>query len=99
MKETNKAKERMEVIYDKDGRQLTEEVLGRWHESFEELLNVSEERKAQLMAVGRDGMNSTRNSKQILISKKELADAVTKLKYGKAKRFDDVAIEMIKKSG
>ena len=100
--EVRKPKEKMEVrINDKDGRQLTgeEEVMSRWSEYFEELLNVNEEREVQLTTLGRGGARSNRKNEEVHISGKEVTDAIAKLKYGKAVGMDGVSVEMIKKGG
>lgn len=100
--EVRKPREKMEVrINDEDGRQLTgeEEVICRWSEYFEELLNVNEEREVQLTTLGRGGTRSNRKKEEVRISEKEVADAIAKLKCGKAMGMDGVSVEMIKKGG
>ena len=75
------------------------EVSARWKEYFCELLNVRDERKAELTMLGREGMDLKRVSVSESISVREVKDALKKVKRGKAAGLDGVAAEMMKEGG
>ena len=89
-------------IKDGSGRLLVEEeeIKKRWAEYFEELLNVWDEREANIVAVpgGRrmpvlNGMNESE------INEKEVNDAINEMKTGKAPGMDGCAVESLKSGG
>ena len=80
---------------DVNGKVLSERerVLGRWWEYFGSLLNVTDERKAEIAAVcgGRilRSMNEAIGSREVVV-------AIKRLKEGKAAVMDGIAGECIR---
>nr|XP_053629700.1 uncharacterized protein LOC128686692 isoform X1 [Cherax quadricarinatus] len=75
------------------------EVLGRWREYFEELLNVDEDREAVISCIGQGGITSCRSEEEPVVSVGEVREAVGKMKGGKAAGIDGIKIEMLKAGG
>ena len=85
-----------------DGRMLSDvnEVRKRWAEYFERLLNVEEEREAEIVAVGREQrMNVLGELNESLITREEVEEAVSDMKSGKAAGMDECAVECLKGGG
>ena len=85
----------IQAVYSKDGTLLTstEEVIGRWKEHFEELLNPTNTPsmlEAELEEGG-GGLSS--------ISRAEVTDVVKQLHSGKAPGIDEIRPEMLKALG
>lgn len=76
-----------------------EECEARWSEYFENLLNVQDEREADVMCIGRGDIVSDRVSELEKISVDEVKRAVKKMKGGKATGLDEVYAEFLKEGG
>ena len=89
-----------ECVKDVGGGVLVEreQVLGRWGEYFESLLNVTDVRQAAIIAVegGRMPRMSNMNEE---IGSREVVAAINRLKAGKAAGMDGIAGECIRKGG
>ena len=90
-----------ECVKDINGEVLSErkQVLGRWGEYFEGLLNVTEERRAEIAAVGGGRMPRRGRSMNEAIGKIEVRAAIKRLKAGKAAGMDGIAGECIRSGG
>ena len=89
-----------ECVKDVNGKVLSEssEVCKRWKEYFDELLNVSESGRAEITA--RPGMNMRVFEKaNAAVSMKEVLEAISRLKFGKASGVDGVKAEYLKSGG
>ena len=75
-----------------------EQVLGRWGEYFESLLNVTDVRQASIIAVEGGRMPRMRNTNE-KIGSREVVAAINRLKAGKASGMDGIAGECIRKGG
>ena len=89
-----------ETVKDENGRLLKgNDARKRWAEYFEALLNVEEEREADIVAVG--GVEvpvlGERNTKEI--TRAEVERALKETKAGKAPGVDGVRAEMLKEGG
>ena len=86
-----------ETVKDADGRLLRgNEARKRWAEYFEELLNVQEDREADIVAVGgvQVPVMGEENEREITIE--EVKRALNETKGGKAPGMDGVRVEMLK---
>ena len=89
-----------EIVKDVNGRLLRgSEVRKRWAEYFEELLNVQEDREADIVAVGgvQVPVMGEENEREITIE--EVKRALNETKGGKAPGMDGVRVEMLKEGG
>ena len=89
-----------ETVKDVNGRLLRgNEARKRWAEYFEELLNVQEDREADIVAVGgvQVPVMGEENEREITI--KEVKRALNETKGGKAPGMDGVRVEMLKEGG
>ena len=91
-----------ETVKDVYGRLLKgNETRKRWAEFLGELLNVQEDREADIMAVGGGGVQvpvmGEENEREI--TRKELKRALNETKGGKAPGMDGVRVEMLKEEG
>ena len=75
------------------------EARKRWAEYFEELLNVQEDREADIVAVGgvQVPVMGEENEREITIE--EVKRALNETKGGKAPGMDGVRVEMLKEGG
>jgi hypothetical protein len=89
------------VVKDANGELLNEndQVVERWSEYFESLLNVKDERRANLTSMGRGSVTSRNVRDHNVIDSQEVEEAVNKLKNGKASGEDGIANEMLKRGG
>ena len=71
----------------------------RWSEYFEGLLNVFDDRVADVECIGRGGVQSERVRESGLVEREEVVKALRKMKCGKAAGLDGIAVEFIKKGG
>ena len=88
-----------ETVNDVNGRLLRgNEVRKRWAEYFEELLNVQEDREADIVAVGgvQVPVMEEENEREITI---EVKRALNETKGGKAPGMDGVRVDMLKEGG
>ena len=86
-----------ETVKDVNGRLLRgNEARKRWTEYFEELLNVQEDREADIVAVGgvQVPVMGEENEREITIE--EVKMALNETKGGKAPRMNGVRVEMLK---
>jgi hypothetical protein len=74
-------------------------VVERLNENFESLLNVEDDRRAKLTAVGRGGVTSRNVGYHNGIERREVEEAVNRLKNGKASGEDGITNEMLKRGG
>ena len=89
-----------ETAKDVNGRLLRgNEARKRWAEYFEELLNVQEDREADIVAVGgvQVPIMGEENEREITIE--EVKRALNQTKGGKAPGMDGVRVEMLKEGG
>ena len=89
-----------ETVKDVNGRLLRgHEARKRWVEYFEELLNVQEDREADIVAVGvvQVPVMGEENEREITIE--EVKRALNETKGGKAPGMDGVRVEMLKEGG
>jgi hypothetical protein len=91
-----KPQEKLEIVV-KDAKR--EQVAERWSEYFESLLNVEDDRRANLTSMGKGGVTSRNVGNNKAIKMQEVEEAVKKLKNGKAAGEDGIANEMLKKGG
>ena len=100
-KEVRKGGLRMkETVKDVNGRLLRgNEARKRWADYFEELLNVQEDREADIVAVGgvQVPVMGEENEREITIA--EVKRALNETKGGKAPGMDGVRVEMLKEGG
>uniref|UniRef100_A0A8C5CGF6 Reverse transcriptase domain-containing protein n=1 Tax=Gadus morhua TaxID=8049 RepID=A0A8C5CGF6_GADMO len=84
----------IQAVYSKDGTLLTstEEVVGRWKEHFEELLNPNNTPSMLEAEIEVDGVSSS-------ISLVEVTEVVKHLRSGKAPGIDEIQPEMLKALG
>uniref|UniRef100_A0A8C5CRJ5 Reverse transcriptase domain-containing protein n=1 Tax=Gadus morhua TaxID=8049 RepID=A0A8C5CRJ5_GADMO len=84
----------IQAVYSKDGTLLTstEEVVGRWKEHFEELLNPNNTPSMLEAELEVDGVSSS-------ISLVEVTEVVKHLRSGKAPGIDEIQPEMLKALG
>ena len=102
VKRVRRGDEKREVrVRDERGQILVEneQVKGRWAEYFEALLNVRDERGAELVAVGDGRRMPMMNGRDREIEKEEVERAISRMKEGKAPGMDGIAAECIKKGG
>ena len=88
-----------EIAKDVNGRLLRgSEVRKRWAEYFEELLNVQEDREADIVAVGgvQVPVMGEENERKIT---REVKRALNEMKGGKAPGMDGVRVEILKEGG
>ena len=90
-----------ECVKDVNGEVLSERrrVLARWGEYFGNLLNVADERRPEIAAVGGGRMTRSERSMNEAIGKVEVRAAVKRLKAGKAAGMDGIPGECIKSGG
>ena len=89
-----------ETVKDVNGRLLRgNDARKSWAEYFEELLNVQEDREADVVAVGgvQVPVMGEENEREITIE--EVKRALNKMKGGKASGLDGVRVEMLKEGG
>jgi hypothetical protein len=87
MNRRRKPQEKLEIVVkDMNGEILNEneQVVERWSEYFESLLNVADDRRAKLTSMGRGGVTSRNVGDHNVIERREVEEAVNKLKNGKA---------------
>ena len=88
-----------EIVKDINGRLLRgSKARKRWAEYFEELLNVQEDREADIVAVGgvQVPVMGEENEREIT---REVKRALNETKGGKAPGMDSVRVEMLKEGG
>ena len=91
-----------EIVKDVNGRLLRgNEARKRWAEYFEELLNVKEDREADIVAVGgvQVPVMGEENEREREIAREEVKRALNERKGGKAPGMDGVRVEMLKEGG
>ena len=89
-----------ETVKDEDGRLLKgEEAKKRWAKYFEELLNVEDEREAEIAAVGGARIPVMGEINENVITKEEVERALKETKAGKAPGMDGVRAEMLLEGG
>ena len=83
---------------DVNGEVLLErkQVLGRWGEYFGSLLNVTDERKAEIAAVQGGRMSRSMRIMNEVIMSRALVATIKRLKAGKAADMNGIAGECIK---
>ena len=89
-----------ETVKDINGRLLRgNKARKRWTEYFEELLNVQEDKEADIVAVGgvQVPVMGEENEREITIE--EVKRALNEMKGGKAPGMDGVRVEMLKEEG
>ena len=91
-----------ETVKDVNGRLLNgNKATKRWAEYFKELLNVQEDREADIVAVGGGGVQKPvmgeENEREI--TREEVKRALNETKGGKAPGMDGVRAEMFKEGG
>ena len=102
VKRVRRGEEKREVrVKDERGEILVEnvQVKRRWAEYFEGLLNVTEEREAEIAAVGGGRRMPTMNEMDGEIEREEVERAISRMKGGKAPGMDGIAAECIKNGG
>ena len=89
-----------ETVKDVNGRLLREnEARKRWAEYFEELLNVQEDREADIVAAGGVQVPVTGEENEREITIEEVKRASNETKGGKAPGMDGVRVEMLTERG
>ena len=89
-----------ETVKDVSGRLLRgNEARKRWAEYFEELLNVQEDRKADIVSVGGVQVPVMGEENEREITMEEVKRALNEMKGGKAPGMDGVRVEMLKEGG
>ena len=89
-----------ETVKDVNGQLLRgNEARKRWVEYFEELLNVQEDREADIVAVGGVQMPVMGEENEREITIEEVKRALNETKGGKAPGMDGVRVEMLKGGG
>ena len=73
-------------VKDKQGKIISEkkEVVNIWKDYFSNLLNVEEERKANVLAIGFDAAGRCKRPQDLQINEGEVRNAIKRLKDGKA---------------
>ena len=92
---------REEMVKDVNGQMLRDgvEVRRRWAEYFEQVLNVTDVRDANINVVGNWRMPVLRDLNERAISLEEVWEAVNEIKSGKAPGLDGFPVECLKKCG
>ena len=75
------------------------EAMKRWAEYFEELLNVQEDREADIVAVGGVQVPVMGGENEREITREEVKRALNETKGGKAPGMNGVRVEMLKEGG
>ena len=89
-----------ETVKDGNGRLLRgDDARKRWAEYFENLLNVVEEREAEIVAVADVRVPAMEVENESQITNEEVERALQKTKTGKAPGVDGVHAEMVKEGG
>ena len=89
-----------ETVKDVNGRLLRgNEAWKRWAEYFEELLNIQEDREADIVAVGGVQVPVMGEENEREITVEEVKRASNETKGGKAPGMDGVRVEMLKEGG
>ena len=89
-----------ETVKDVNGRLLNgNEVRKRWAEYFEELLNVKEDREADIVAVRDVQVPVMGKENEREITREEVKRPLNETKGVKAARMDGVRAEMLKEGG
>ena len=89
-----------EIVKDVNGRLLRgSEARKRWAEYFEELLNVQDNREADIVAVGGVQVPVMGEENEREITREEVKRALNETKGGKAPGIDGVRVEMLKEGG
>ena len=89
-----------ETVKDGNGRSVKgNEARKRWAEYFESLLNVEDDREADVMAIGGVEVPVFGDENEREITKDEVERALGETKVGKAAGMDGVSAEMLKKGG
>ena len=89
-----------ETVKDRNGRLLKgDDARRRWAEYFENLLNVVEDREAEIMAVAGVQVPVMEAENEGEITKEEVERALKETKSGKAPGVDGVHAEMLKEGG
>ena len=91
-----------EIVKDVNVRLLRgNEAKKRWAEYFEELLNVQEDREADIVAVGgvQVPVMGEENEREITREEVKRKRALNEMKGGKAPGMDGVRVEMLKEGG
>ena len=101
VKRIRKGGSRMEeTVKDVSGQMLKgNDVRKRWAEYFGELLNVEEDREANIVAVGGVQVPVMGDENEREITKEEVKRALNETKDGKAPGMDGVRAEMLKEGG
>ena len=88
------------IVKDVNGRlSRGKEARKRWTEYFEELLNVQEDREANIVAVGGVQVPVIGEENEREITREKVKRALNETKGGKAPRMDGVRVEMLKEGG
>ena len=91
---------REEAVKDENGRLLKgNEALKRWAGYFDRLLNVEDNRRAEVVAVGGVEVPVMNEENEREITSDEVVRALNETKTGKASGMDGVKAEMLKKGG
>ena len=92
---------REEMVKDVNGQILREgvEVRRRWAEYFEQVLNVADDREANINVVGNWRMPVLGDLNKRKISLEEVLEAVNEIKSGKAPGLDGFPVECSQKGG
>ena len=89
-----------ETVKDVNGRLLRgNEARKRWAEYFGELLNVQEDREADITAVGGVQVPVMGEENEREITREEVKRSLNETKGGKAPGMDGVRVEMLKEGG
>ena len=89
-----------EIVKDVNGQLLRgSEARKRWAEYFEELLNVQEDREADIVAVGGVQVPVMGEENEREITVEEVKRTLNETKGGKALGLDGVRVEMLKEGG
>ena len=89
-----------ETVKDGNGRSVKgNEARKRWAEYFESLLNVEDDREADVLAIGGVELQVFGDENEREITKDEVERALRETKVGKAAGMDGVRAEMLKKGG
>jgi hypothetical protein len=98
----NKPQEKLEVVLKDTIREIlneNEQMVERWSDYFESLLNVDDDKRAKITSMSRGGVTSRNVGDHNVIEKQEVEEAVSKLKNGKASEEDGIASEKLKRGG
>ena len=93
---------KVECVKDENGQMLIEKeaVSKRWAGYIEDLLNVDDDRPAEIVAVGREhGLNVLGELNESEITMEEVQESLKDMKSGKAAGLDGCTVESLKSGG